>query len=55
MARVAHNAIAMKADDWEDSRWRQVKEQVQRYGRQLTGQEIDEKQEDNGDRRWLVD
>ena len=39
------NAIVMEVKDWEDT------ERVQRHKRLLTAQEIDERQQDNGDRR----
>ena len=32
---AAHNAITMEVVDWEDRRWRQAREWVQRYRRQL--------------------
>ena len=48
MPVVYTNAIMMEVVDWEDRRWWQAREWVQRYRRQLTPQQIDEKQ-DTGD------
>ena len=41
----------MEVEDWENRRRQQASEQVQRYKRQLTGQQTDERQQDNGDKR----
>ena len=48
------NAFLMEFKDWEDRRWRQTREQVQRYRRWLTAQQWNERWQDNSDRRWLA-
>ena len=45
-SRAAHNAIAMEVEDWGDRRQWQARERVQRYRRQVTAQQIDEKKND---------
>ena len=54
---LAHAAIAMEVEDWEDRRRQQVREWLQRYRGWLNAQQIDERRQDNGDlhiRIWTI-
>ena len=47
----------MEVENWENRRWPQTKEQVQRYRRQLTAWQLNERQQNNGDLRigiWAI-
>ena len=42
--RISRDGMEIEVEDWEDRR-------LQMYGRQLTAQSIDERQQDNGDKK----